>query len=114
MNSHDTDSGLGFTTGMIAGAAVGAGLALLFAPRAGAELRSGLGESMGSLRDAVTRHLREMADRAGVQLDNISAGVERATDALESSAREIVESAQRGSQGVYAGAREAVNAGTRA
>jgi gas vesicle protein len=72
MHTYDNDSGYGFTTGLLAGAAVGAGLALLFAPKSGANLRSDLGESVGSLRNAVRRHLREMADRAGVEIGSRS------------------------------------------
>ncbi len=44
-------SGAGFAAGALTGALVGAGLALLLAPKAGAELREELGESLTSLRE---------------------------------------------------------------
>ena len=61
----------GFAAGVVTGAIVGAGVALLLAPRSGAELREEVGESWKTLRDAVGRRYREIADRAGVELDNI-------------------------------------------
>ena len=83
----------GFATGLITGALVGAGLALLFAPKAGAELRSDLNGSMTSVRDAVARRYRALADLAGVELDNLEERIDRAAEAVESSAREVLESA---------------------
>jgi gas vesicle protein len=85
----------GFTAGMITGAMVGAGLALLFAPKAGADLRGELGESMASMRDALGRHYRALAERAGVELENIESHIDRAAASVESSAREVMEDARR-------------------
>jgi gas vesicle protein len=93
MYQRERETGAGFTVGLLAGAVVGAGVALLFAPKAGVELREDLGESMETLRDAVTRHVRDLADRSGVDLDNLSASVDRATEAAESTAREMINSA---------------------
>lgn len=93
MYQRERDAGAGFTMGLMAGAVVGAGVALLFAPKAGAELRENLGESMGTLRDAVARHVRDLADRAGVDLDNLQASVDRATEAAETTASEMINSA---------------------
>jgi gas vesicle protein len=93
MYNRERESGAGFTMGLMAGAVVGAGVALLFAPKAGMELREDLGESMGTLRDAVARHVRDLADRAGVDLDNLQASVDRATEAAESTASQMINSA---------------------
>jgi len=93
MYQRERAEGAGFTIGLMAGAVVGAGVALLFAPKAGSELRGDLGESMGTLRDAVARHVRDLADRAGVDLDNLQASVDRATEAAESTANQMVNSA---------------------
>ena len=57
--------GAGFALGMVAGVLVGAGVALLFAPKPGKELREDLGESMGKLKDAAARGYRTVADKAG-------------------------------------------------
>jgi gas vesicle protein len=83
----------GFAAGVITGAMVGAGLALLFAPKAGAELRSDLNDSLGSVRDAVARRYQALAEMAGVELENLQERVDRATEAIEASAREVLEAA---------------------
>ena len=91
MYNDSRDSG--FATGVITGALVGAGLALLFAPKAGADLRHDLNGSMSSVRDAVARRYRALAEMAGVELDNLDERIDRAAEAVESSAREVLESA---------------------
>lgn len=91
---HQNESaGAGFGLGIVAGVVVGAGLALLFAPKAGTELRGELGQSVDTLRDAVTRRYRDVATRAGVEIGNLQANVERATDAVESIAQQAIETA---------------------
>jgi gas vesicle protein len=92
MPSHDDwDSG-GFAAGLVAGAIVGAGMALLFS-RSGDALRGEMGESWNGVRNAVGRRYRALADRAGVELENIQEKVDRAADAVESAASEVVEAA---------------------
>jgi gas vesicle protein len=93
MAYNDSDNGVGFAAGVITGAIVGAGVALLLAPRSGAELRDEVGESWRTLRDAVGRRYRDLADRAGVDLDNIQEKIDQAADAIESSASQVVEAA---------------------
>ncbi|MCC7126876.1 MAG: YtxH domain-containing protein [Acidobacteria bacterium] len=90
---RDRDSSAGFSTGLLAGAVVGAGLALLFAPKSGTELRDDISESVNSLRDAIGDRYRDLAERAGVELDNIQERVDRAAEQIESSARAVVETA---------------------
>jgi len=91
---HDRyDPSYGFTSGIVAGAVIGGALALLFAPKTGTRLRAEIGESMGSVRDALGKRYRELADRAGVEVENLQEQVERAADSLETSARDFVDSA---------------------
>ena len=90
----ERESRAGFATGMLAGVLFGASVALLLAPKAGAQLRGDIGESVGSLRDAVNRRYRDIASRAGVTFDDIQDRVLRATEAFEAGARELVQSAQ--------------------
>ena len=93
-NYENESSGSGmFLIGAVAGALVGAGVALLMAPKPGAEIRQDLNAGWGSLRDAAARRYREMADRAGVQLDNIEEKADQLADQLETSAREAVDAA---------------------
>jgi gas vesicle protein len=100
MYQRERDGGAGFTMGLMAGAVVGAGMALLFAPKAGVDLRGDLNDSMGSLRDAVARHVRDLADRAGVDLDNLQASVDRATEAAESTASQMINTAAEQARGM--------------
>jgi len=93
MNENDgTGSGM-FLLGAVAGALVGAGVALLMAPKPGTEVRKDINEGWSSLRDAAARRYREMADRAGVQLENIEEKADQLADQLETSAREAVDAA---------------------
>jgi gas vesicle protein len=106
MNEQESagSSGL-FLLGAVAGALVGASVALLMAPKPGAEIRSDLNASFNSLRDAAARRYREMADRAGVQISNLEEKADQLADQLESSAREALDmaAARTGSVGTTTG-----------
>jgi gas vesicle protein len=93
MYQRQRDSHAGFAAGVITGALVGAGVALLFAPRSGADLRDEMGESWNSLRDAVGRRYRDLAERAGVELKNLHERIDQTTRAVESKAHEFVDEA---------------------
>ena len=95
---HEKDTNAGFAAGVITGAIVGAGLALLLAPKSGAALRDDLEESWGTLRDAVGRRYKELAERAGVELDNMQERIEETASVVESRANELVETAAREAQ----------------
>ena len=83
----------GFVAGMAVGAVVGAGLALLFAPKVGSDLREGIGESFTNLRDAVADRYQDLAARAGVKLDDLQERADRAAKHIESGARDLVDAA---------------------
>lgn len=87
--------GVGFSVGVIAGALVGAGLALLFAPKAGAALRADLGASMQDMQDVIGDRYRDLASRAGVELDHLQDRVERMASSVEADARDFVSSVRR-------------------
>ena len=91
---RDEQSGASFVLGMMTGAFIGAGIAILFAPKSGQEMRQQLGEQYRGLADRVgetTQSLRESAQslteqgRERVQRltnqlsDRISSGPERTT-----------------------------------
>jgi gas vesicle protein len=68
-NDQDsTGSGM-FVLGALAGALVGAGVALLMAPKSGAEVRNDLSQSYSSARDAASRRYRDLADKATAKFD---------------------------------------------
>ena len=95
MYHAEQDHNTGFAAGVITGALVGAGLALLLAPKSGAALRDELGESWTALRDAVARRYRDLAERAGVELENLQERVDQTANAVESSATKLIEDAAR-------------------
>lgn len=72
-NEHESAGSGTFLLGALAGALVGAGVALLMAPKAGAEVREDLSAGYNTVRDAAARRYRDLADRA-------SATVERKVD----------------------------------
>ena len=93
MNEQESAGSGMFLLGAVAGALVGASVALLMAPKPGVEMRSDLNASFNSLRDAAARRYREMADRAGVQIANLEEKADQLADQLESSAREALDMA---------------------
>ena len=92
-------SGYGFAMGVLVGALAGAGLALLFAPKPGAQLRGELSERMGTLRDTAAKKAREVADRAGSQLSDLSATAGRVKNAVTSAGRDVMDAASDASRG---------------
>ena len=93
--SRDQRDTPGFAAGVVTGALVGAGVALLFAPKHGQQLRDEIGQSVTSVREAIARRYRDLAARAGVELDNLQERVDRVVDSVEAGARELVESVAR-------------------
>ena len=78
-NEESTGNGT-FLLGALAGALVGAGVALLMAPKAGAEVRRDLSDGYSSVRDAAARRYRDLADRASAKLDEASAKFDEKVD----------------------------------
>ena len=104
---REDQSGASFVLGMMTGAFIGAGVALLFAPKSGTEMRQQLGEQYRDLAEKVgerTQHLRENAQQLREQgrervqqltsqlSDRMSSTVDRqtpATDRFPSSAPSV-------------------------
>jgi hypothetical protein len=69
-----------FLLGALAGALVGAGVALLLAPKTGAQVRNELSSGFNTARDAAARRYRDIADKAGQKLGyegNTAGGADR-------------------------------------
>lgn len=64
-DNNDAGGGGSFVIGLLTGTVLGAGLGMLFAPKAGAELRNQLSEQAGSLRDTASERYRKASDVAG-------------------------------------------------
>ena len=70
------EGGGSFLMGLLAGTVLGAGLGMLFAPKAGSELRSQLGESAGKIRSTA-------GDTYAQASDKVSQIVDRGRDAYD-------------------------------
>lgn len=72
------DGGGSFLMGLLAGTVLGAGLGMLFAPRAGAELRTQLGEQAGKLRHTAGDAYSTATDRVTQMVDRGREAYDRA------------------------------------
>jgi gas vesicle protein len=63
------DGGGSFLMGLLAGTVLGAGLGMLFAPKAGSELRNQLGEQAGRLRTQATDGYQQATDKVSQIVD---------------------------------------------
>jgi gas vesicle protein len=77
----EKDSGGGQLGSFVIGALVGAGLALLFAPKSGAETQEDLKERARQLRSTAEERMREAQKQLEVKLDSAREGVQ---DRIES------------------------------
>ena len=66
-----------FLLGALAGALVGAGVALLMAPKSGAQTREELSAGYSSVREAAARRYRDLADRATAKLGELEQKVDQ-------------------------------------
>jgi gas vesicle protein len=93
-NEEESTGGGSFLLGALAGALVGAGVALLMAPKSGAETRQGLTEGYSSVRDAASRRYRDLAERANQRLGELEQKVEQYSDRASSTASAAVDAAR--------------------
>lgn len=99
MYRNDYDNARRVAAGIVSGALIGAGLALLFAPKSGRVLRSELGESMDGLRTAAANRYETLASRAGGAVASLQETVGTAAHALEARARSVAQSTTRRARG---------------
>jgi gas vesicle protein len=83
-NEQDASGNGMFLLGAVAGALVGAGVALLMAPKSGAETRQDLSSGYNSMRDAAARRYRDVADRASAKLTQLEQRVDQYTSRTSS------------------------------
>jgi gas vesicle protein len=79
-NESESAGSSTFLLGALAGALVGAGIALLMAPKSGSEVRQDLSSGYNSVRDAAARRYRDLAERATTKFDEASARFEQKVD----------------------------------
>jgi gas vesicle protein len=97
-----------FLMGLLAGTVLGAGLGMLFAPKAGSELRSQLSEQANKLRDTATEtynqaseKVTQMVDRGREAYDRARTTAPRAADSASRSAESFGATGTAGSPGGY-------------
>lgn len=61
----DNEGGGGFVMGLITGAVLGAGIGMLLAPKAGADLRGQIGEQARNLGNMASEQYRKATEQAG-------------------------------------------------
>ena len=90
------EGGGSFLMGLLAGTVLGAGLGMLFAPKAGSELRSQLGSSLSD----GTGRLRDVADQTYTQAtDKVSQMVDRGREAYDRARSSMSNMASQGTSG---------------
>src|SRR5580765_1126925 len=77
-----------FVMGLLTGTVLGAGLGMLFAPKAGSELRSQLGEQAGNLANTASEQYRRASEAAGELADRGRDMYGKARDAVAKGADE--------------------------
>ena len=77
------------------GGMVGAGVALLYAPRSGAALRGEINRSAKSLQDASSRRYEAVAERISQLLERANHTAGRAVSAVELGARQYARAIER-------------------
>jgi len=76
-------SNAGFFTGLLAGALIGTGLGLLFAPRKGTELRGQVAESATNVGQAISKTVDGWSERGREVYDRARDVVSRAGDEID-------------------------------
>jgi len=101
------EGGGSFLMGLLAGTVLGAGLGMLFAPKAGSELRSQLGESAGKLRSTAGDTYQQASDKVSQMVDRGRDAYDRARSSVSSMA-----SGTTGTTGTAGTSSSASNAGS--
>lgn len=105
-NSYDNGSSTGaFFTGLFAGAVIGAGLGLWFAPKAGTEMREQLTGAAKDLGQKATKTVNDLADRGREVFDRAREVMNTASEQVNQVANEasraagnVASAARRGPQ----------------
>ena len=103
------EGGGSFLMGLLAGTVLGAGLGMLFAPKAGSELRSQIGSQLAD----GTGRLREVADQTYSQASEmVSQMVDRGREAYDRARSSMSTMASQGTSGSTAGGTGSVSGST--
>jgi gas vesicle protein len=87
-DNNMNEGGGGFMMGLLTGTVLGAGLGMLLAPKAGAELRGAIGEQARTISNKASEQYRRASDSAGQWAEKGREFVDRARDAVSRGAEE--------------------------
>jgi gas vesicle protein len=79
---NEGSGGGGFMMGLLTGTVLGAGLGMLLAPKAGAELRGALGEQARTLGNAASEQYKKASETAGTWAERGRDMVDKAREAV--------------------------------
>ena len=85
---NEGSGGGSFVMGLLTGTVLGAGLGMLFAPKAGSELRNQLSEQAGNLANTASEGYRKATENAGQWAERGRDIVDKAKDAVSRGAEE--------------------------
>ena len=91
-------SGSSFVMGLLTGTVLGAGLGMLFAPKAGAELRSKLSEQAGTAANTASEGYRRASEQAGQWAERGREIYSKASDAVAKGAEEAQKAVAKGAE----------------
>jgi gas vesicle protein len=97
----DNEGGGGgsFVMGLLTGTVLGAGLGMLFAPKAGSELRGQISEQAGNLANQASEGVRRAQESAGEWVDRGKEMYDKARDAVSRGAEEAQRYAREATSG---------------
>ena len=113
----DNEGGGGgsFVMGLLTGTVLGAGLGMLFAPKAGSELRSQVAEQAGNLANTASEGYRRASEAAGGWAEKGRDAYDKARDAVNRGADEAqryVRDATTGNSGMGSPSTSSASSGT--
>ena len=106
IQDNNTSHGGSFLLGLITGSAIGAALAVYFAPRLALELRQRVTDSTTDLRNAASEGLQNVATRVADAVDRVVDVVDDVTRRGQSVRDDVADAVGRGAHEVGRGARE--------
>ncbi len=106
------EGGGSFLMGLLAGTVLGAGLGMLFAPKAGTELRNQLGEQAGKLKTTANDGYQQATEKVGQLVDKGREAYDRARTPASAGASNIGSVSTPGSTGSLSGAGTGMGTGT--
>jgi gas vesicle protein len=104
---NEPGGGGSFIIGLLTGTVLGAGLGMLFAPKAGTDLRNQISEQAGNIRNTATESYRKASETASDLADRGRRMYGRARDAVNRGAEE----AQRYTRDAVDGGKDGVDRG---